>query len=73
MGHLPKLIEDLALILMAGAIITLLFRRIKQPVVSGIVVGVERNKERILNPDSSLKLEWGDVIWIVGDKKRFSN
>ena len=36
----------------------------------GIVVGIERERERILNPDSSLKLEWGDVVWIVGDKKK---
>lgn len=38
MGHLPKLIEDLALILIAGAIITLLFRRIKQPLVLGYII-----------------------------------
>ena len=38
--------------------------------INGIVVGIERSKERILNPDSSLKLEWGDVMWIVGDKKK---
>ena len=37
---------------------------------SGLVVGIERNKERILNPDSGLILEWGDVVWIVGDKKK---
>src|SRR5688572_7606845 len=38
MGHLPKLIEDLALILMAGALVTLLFRRIKQPLVLGYII-----------------------------------
>jgi CPA2 family monovalent cation:H+ antiporter-2 len=38
--------------------------------INGIVVGIERSRERILNPDSSLKLEWGDVMWIVGDKKK---
>jgi monovalent cation:H+ antiporter-2, CPA2 family len=38
MGHLPKLIEDLALILGAGAIITLLFRRLKQPLVLGYII-----------------------------------
>ncbi len=37
---------------------------------NGIIVGIERDGERILNPDSSLKLEWGDVVWIVGDKKK---
>ncbi|HRN79358.1 MAG TPA: hypothetical protein PKY29_04690 [Ferruginibacter sp.] len=38
MGHLPKLIEDLALILIAGAAVTLLFRKIKQPLVLGYII-----------------------------------
>ena len=38
MGHLPKLIEDLALILIVAAITTLLFRRIKQPLVLGYII-----------------------------------
>lgn len=38
MGHLPSLIADLALILITGAITTLLFRRIKQPVVLGYII-----------------------------------
>ena len=38
MGHLPKLIEDLAVILITGAITTLLFRRIKQPLVLGYII-----------------------------------
>jgi CPA2 family monovalent cation:H+ antiporter-2 len=38
MGHLPKLIQDLALILITGAITTLLFRRIKQPLVLGYII-----------------------------------
>jgi len=37
---------------------------------NGLIVGIERNKDRILNPDSTVKLEWGDVLWIVGDKKK---
>jgi CPA2 family monovalent cation:H+ antiporter-2 len=37
---------------------------------NGLVVGIERGKDRILNPDSSTTLEWGDIIWIVGDKKK---
>lgn len=37
--------------------------------VHGIVVGVERNGERILNPESGWLIEEGDVIWIVGEKK----
>lgn len=38
MGHLPSLIADLALILITGAITTLLFRKIKQPVVLGYII-----------------------------------
>ena len=38
MGHLPSLIADLALILIAGAITTLLFRKIKQPIVLGYII-----------------------------------
>lgn len=38
MEHLPKLIEDLALILIVGAVVTLLFRSIKQPVVLGYII-----------------------------------
>ncbi|RYZ41388.1 MAG: cation:proton antiporter, partial [Sphingobacteriales bacterium] len=38
MGHLPKLIEDLALILITGAVTTLVFRLIKQPLVLGYII-----------------------------------
>lgn len=37
---------------------------------NGIVVGVERGRRRILNPESSLVFENGDKIWIVGDRKK---
>jgi CPA2 family monovalent cation:H+ antiporter-2 len=37
---------------------------------NGLIVGIERNEERILNPDSDTKFEWGDVIWIVGERKK---
>jgi monovalent cation:H+ antiporter-2, CPA2 family len=36
----------------------------------GLVVGVERNGERIINPESDLIFERNDIIWIVGDEKR---
>lgn len=36
----------------------------------GLVVGIERKTERILNPESSFVFEFGDIIWIVGDPKR---
>jgi len=35
----------------------------------GIVVGVERAGTRFLNPDSSMTLQPGDLLWIVGDRK----
>lgn len=37
---------------------------------NGMVVGMERNGERIINPDSGTVLQDGDVLWIVGDKKK---
>lgn len=36
----------------------------------GIIVGIERNGIRILNPESSWILESDDIIWIAGDKKK---
>ncbi len=39
---------------------------------NGLVVGIERNNNRILNPDSTTELEWGDILWIVGDKKKIN-
>lgn len=38
MGHLPALIADLSLILIAGAVVTLIFRIIKQPLVLGYII-----------------------------------
>jgi CPA2 family monovalent cation:H+ antiporter-2 len=37
---------------------------------NGLVVGIERNKDRILNPDSSTVFQWEDIVWIVGDKNK---
>ncbi|MCK7557307.1 cation:proton antiporter [Chitinophaga sedimenti] len=36
----------------------------------GLVVGIERNGNRILNPDSTIILQDGDIVWIVGNPKR---
>ncbi|MCK9616878.1 MAG: cation:proton antiporter [Lentimicrobiaceae bacterium] len=36
----------------------------------GLVVGVERNGIRLLNPESDLVFETGDKVWIVGNEKR---
>ena len=38
----------------------------------GIVVGIERNGKRILNPDATMAFESGDIVWIVGDKKKIA-
>ena len=37
---------------------------------NGLIVGIERDKERILNPDSSTSFHWGDIVWIVGERKK---
>jgi CPA2 family monovalent cation:H+ antiporter-2 len=37
---------------------------------NGLVIGIERNNERILNPESTMVFEPNDVIWIVGEKKK---
>lgn len=36
---------------------------------NGLVVGIERNGVRILNPESTIVFELGDVVWIVGEKQ----
>jgi CPA2 family monovalent cation:H+ antiporter-2 len=37
---------------------------------NGLVVGIERDGQRILNPDSTTMFEWDDIVWIVGDRKK---
>jgi CPA2 family monovalent cation:H+ antiporter-2 len=37
---------------------------------NGLIVGIERDEERILNPDSSTSFHWGDIVWIVGERKK---
>jgi monovalent cation:H+ antiporter-2, CPA2 family len=36
----------------------------------GLIVGIEKNGERMLNPDSELEIEEGDILWIVGSPWR---
>lgn len=36
----------------------------------GLVVGIERQGKRILNPDSNLIFENDDIVWIVGNNKK---
>lgn len=37
--------------------------------IHGLIVGIERAGQRVLSPDSSMKLLEGDLVWIVGDKR----
>ncbi len=37
---------------------------------NGLVVGIERGGDRILNPGSTEVLQWEDIVWIVGDRKK---
>lgn len=36
---------------------------------NGLLVGIERNGQRILNPESSIVLQKDDILWIVGNNK----
>lgn len=40
---------------------------------NGVVIGIERNDQRILNPDSTTVFDWGDVIWMVGEKEKIDS
>jgi len=35
----------------------------------GLVVGLERNGQRLLNPESNMNLIEGDIVWVVGVRK----
>lgn len=39
----------------------------------GLVVGIERNRKRMLNPESDIILEPNDILWVVGNKKLLAN
>lgn len=36
----------------------------------GLIVGIERNENRILNPESDFQILAGDLLWIVGRAKK---
>ena len=40
---------------------------------NGLVIGIERNNQRLLNPDSTTVFQWGDIVWIVGEKKKIQS
>jgi CPA2 family monovalent cation:H+ antiporter-2 len=37
---------------------------------NGLVIGIERNKQRIINPVSTTVFEWDDIVWIVGEREK---
>lgn len=39
---------------------------------TSIIAGIERNGKRILNPQPTFILQKGDIIWLVGDKKKIA-
>ena len=65
MSHLPTLISDLALILIAAGVITLLFKKLKQPLVLGyIVAGFIAGPHITLTPtvmDTANIQTWADI------------
>jgi CPA2 family monovalent cation:H+ antiporter-2 len=38
-----------------------------------LVVGLERNGQRTLNPESSIGLQEGDIVWVVGVNRRIDD
>lgn len=38
--------------------------------IEGLIVGIERDGTRTLNPDSGLILKAGDLLWVVGDTRK---
>ncbi|MDQ3291416.1 MAG: TrkA C-terminal domain-containing protein, partial [Bacteroidota bacterium] len=36
---------------------------------NGLIVGIERNGERILNPDPATVFTPGDIVWLAGDQR----
>ncbi|MEJ6978979.1 cation:proton antiporter [Pedobacter sp. P351] len=42
-------------------------------ITSGLIIGIERNDQRILNPESTLVFQPDDIVYIVGNKKRIKD
>jgi len=40
---------------------------------NGLVVGVERNGKRLLNPESNLEFQPGDTVWMVAEEEKLQN
>ena len=39
-------------------------------IMNGMIVGLERNGVRILNPDANICIQENDLLWIVSDNHR---
>jgi CPA2 family monovalent cation:H+ antiporter-2 len=37
--------------------------------INGLIVGIERDDQRFLNPDPMVPLQSGDLVWLVGEKE----
>ncbi|MDR1963356.1 MAG: cation:proton antiporter [Planctomycetaceae bacterium] len=79
MGHLPTLIQDLGLILMAAAVMTLLFKQFKQPIVlgyliAGFLVGPHFQLLPIVQDQASIEIwsEIGVIFMLFGLGLEFS-
>ena len=40
---------------------------------NGLIVGIERDGQRMMNPESHVVLQKSDIIWIVGDRKKMNS
>ena len=65
MNHLPVLIQDLAVILISAAIISLIFKLLKQPlvlgyIVAGLIAGPNLFKHSLVADAASIQL-WGEI------------
>ena len=65
MNHLPVLIQDLAVILIAAGIISLLFKLLKQPlvlgyIVAGLIAGPNLFKHSLVSDIDNIQL-WGEI------------
>lgn len=40
---------------------------------NGLILGVERNNHKILNPEKDFDFQKDDIIWIVGERKKILN
>ena len=66
MGELPHLVKDLALILVVAGIVTIVFKKLKQPLVLGYVVAgflVSPHMPYIMSVADRVRhaARWGDI------------